>query len=53
VHPIADLQIEYSLIFGNPERQIFPALAELGIGATLYGVRAKLRERTRVRFLDV
>lgn len=38
VHPIADLQIEYSIASRGPEKAIFPALAELGIGATLYGV---------------
>jgi aryl-alcohol dehydrogenase-like predicted oxidoreductase len=38
VHPVADLQIEYSLASRGPEEKIFPALAELGIGATLYGV---------------
>jgi len=38
VHPIADLQIEYSVASRGPEAEIFPALAELGIGATLYGV---------------
>ena len=38
VAPIADLQIEYSLASRAPEAQIFPALAELGIGATLYGI---------------
>jgi aryl-alcohol dehydrogenase-like predicted oxidoreductase len=38
VHPIVDLQIEYSLASRGPERSIFPALAELGISATLYGV---------------
>src|SRR5512132_3216576 len=32
VHPIADLQIEYSLISRSPETKIFPLLAELGIG---------------------
>jgi aryl-alcohol dehydrogenase-like predicted oxidoreductase len=37
-HPIADLQIEYSLVSRGPERAIFPALSELGISATLYGV---------------
>jgi aryl-alcohol dehydrogenase-like predicted oxidoreductase len=41
VHPIADLQIEYSLISRGPEQKIFPVLAELGIGATLYGVFAR------------
>ena len=38
VHPIADLQIEYSIASRGPEAKIFPALHELGIGATLYGV---------------
>jgi aryl-alcohol dehydrogenase-like predicted oxidoreductase len=38
VHPIVDLQIEYSLASRGPERSIFPALARLGIGATLYGI---------------
>jgi aryl-alcohol dehydrogenase-like predicted oxidoreductase len=41
VHPIADLQIEYSLISRGPEEQIFPALAELGIGVTAYGVLSR------------
>jgi aryl-alcohol dehydrogenase-like predicted oxidoreductase len=38
VHPVSDLQIEYSIASRTPEARIFPALAELGIGATLYGV---------------
>jgi aryl-alcohol dehydrogenase-like predicted oxidoreductase len=38
VHPVADLQIEYSIASRMAEAKIFPALAELGIGATLYGV---------------
>ena len=41
VHPIADLQIEYSIASRGPEDQIFPVLAELGIGATLYGVLSR------------
>jgi aryl-alcohol dehydrogenase-like predicted oxidoreductase len=41
VHPIVDLQIEYSAISRRPEELIFPALAELGIGATLYGVLSR------------
>ncbi len=41
VHPIADLQIEYSLASRRPEDAIFPLLAELGIGATLYGVLSR------------
>jgi aryl-alcohol dehydrogenase-like predicted oxidoreductase len=38
VHPIVDLQIEYSIASRAPEEKIFPVLHELGIGATLYGV---------------
>ena len=38
VHPIVDLQIEYALVTRKPEATIFPALTELGISATLYGV---------------
>jgi aryl-alcohol dehydrogenase-like predicted oxidoreductase len=41
VHPIADLQIEYSLISRGPERAIFPLLRELGIGVTAYGVLSR------------
>jgi aryl-alcohol dehydrogenase-like predicted oxidoreductase len=41
VHPIADLQIEYSLISRGPEARIFPALRELGIGVTAYGVLSR------------
>ena len=41
VHPIADLQIEYSLVSRGPEEKIFPLLAELGIGVTVYGVLSR------------
>ena len=41
VHPIADLQIEYSLVSRSPESAIFPVLAELGIGVTAYGVLSR------------
>lgn len=41
VHPIADLQIEYSVISRGPEASIFPALAELGIAVTAYGVLSR------------
>jgi aryl-alcohol dehydrogenase-like predicted oxidoreductase len=41
VRPIADLQIEYSLISRGPEKAIFPALAELGIAVTAYGVLSR------------
>ena len=41
VHPITDLQIEYSLISRGPEAKIFPILDELGIGVTAYGVLSR------------
>jgi len=41
VHTICDLQIEYSLISRGPEAHIFPALEELGIAATVYGVLSR------------
>ena len=41
VHPISDLQIEYSVISREPEHTIFPALTSLGISATLYGVLSR------------
>jgi aryl-alcohol dehydrogenase-like predicted oxidoreductase len=41
VHPICDLQIEYSLISRGPETGIFPVLSELGIGVTAYGVLSR------------
>jgi aryl-alcohol dehydrogenase-like predicted oxidoreductase len=41
VYQICDLQIEYSLISRSPEKQIFPVLQELGIGATAYGVLSR------------
>jgi aryl-alcohol dehydrogenase-like predicted oxidoreductase len=41
VHPISDLQIEYSLVSRGPEERIFPILAELGIGVTAYGVLSR------------
>lgn len=41
VHPICDLQIEYSLITRGPEEKIFPLLSELGIGVTAYGVLSR------------
>ncbi|MBB5925104.1 aldo/keto reductase [Streptomyces echinatus] len=39
--PIADLQIEYSLISRSIEREILPATRELGIGITAYGVLSR------------
>jgi aryl-alcohol dehydrogenase-like predicted oxidoreductase len=41
VHPIVDLQIEYSLVSRGPEESIFPTLTELGIAATAYGVLSR------------
>ena len=41
VHPIVDLQIEYSLISRGPEEKIFPVLEELGIAVTAYGVLSR------------
>ena len=41
VHPIADLQIEYSLISRGIEREILPTCRELGIGVTAYGVLSR------------
>jgi len=41
VHPIVDLQIEYSLISRGAEAQIFPVLKELGIAVTAYGVLSR------------
>lgn len=41
VHPIADLQIEYSLFSRGIERAILPVCRELGIGITAYGVLSR------------
>ena len=41
VHPIADLQIEYSLISRGIEDAILPTCRELGIGITAYGVLSR------------
>ncbi len=41
VHPIADLQIEYSLIARGIEADILPACRELGISVTAYGVLSR------------
>jgi aryl-alcohol dehydrogenase-like predicted oxidoreductase len=41
VHPISDLQIEYSLISRGIERAILPTARELGIGITAYGVLSR------------
>ena len=41
VYPIVDLQIEYGLASRKPELEIIPALRELGIGLTAYGVLSR------------
>jgi aryl-alcohol dehydrogenase-like predicted oxidoreductase len=41
VHPITDVQIEYSLISRGAEGEILPACRELGIGITAYGVLSR------------
>jgi aryl-alcohol dehydrogenase-like predicted oxidoreductase len=41
VHPISDLQIEYSLISRSIEDEILPTCRELGIGITAYGVLSR------------
>lgn len=41
VAPIADLQIEYSLISRGIEEKILPTARELGIGITAYGVLSR------------
>jgi aryl-alcohol dehydrogenase-like predicted oxidoreductase len=40
-HPIADLQIEYSLISREIEREILPTCRELGIRITAYGILSR------------
>ena len=41
VATISDVQIEYSLLSRGPEATILPALRELGIGLTAYGVLSR------------
>jgi aryl-alcohol dehydrogenase-like predicted oxidoreductase len=41
VHPIVDLQIEYSLLSRGIEKEILPVCRELGIGVTAYGVLSR------------
>jgi aryl-alcohol dehydrogenase-like predicted oxidoreductase len=40
-HPICDVQLEYSLVSRGPEEKILPALRELGIATTAYGVLSR------------
>lgn len=41
VHPIADLQVEYSLMSRGVEEEILPVARRLGIGITAYGVLSR------------
>jgi aryl-alcohol dehydrogenase-like predicted oxidoreductase len=41
VHPVVDLQIEYSLVSRRPEEAILPTCAELDIAVTAYGVLSR------------
>jgi len=41
VHPIADLQVEYSLFSRGIEAEILPACRQLGVGVTAYGVLSR------------
>jgi aryl-alcohol dehydrogenase-like predicted oxidoreductase len=41
VHPISELQIEYSLMSRGIEAEILPTVRELGIGVTAYGVLSR------------
>ncbi|MGW5359286.1 aldo/keto reductase [Actinopolymorpha pittospori] len=41
VHPISDLQIEYSLLSRGIEAEVLPTARELGIGITAYGVLSR------------
>lgn len=41
VHPICDLQVEYSIISRVPEQAILPVLRDLGVGMTAYGVLSR------------
>jgi aryl-alcohol dehydrogenase-like predicted oxidoreductase len=41
VHPIVDLQIEYSLLSRGIEAEILPTCREFGIGVTAYGILSR------------
>ena len=41
VHPVTGLQIEYSLMSRGIEASILPAVRELGIGITAYGIMSR------------
>jgi aryl-alcohol dehydrogenase-like predicted oxidoreductase len=40
-HPVADLQIEYSVLSRGIEAEILPTCRELGVGLTAYGVLSR------------
>ena len=52
VHPVTSLQLEYSLMSRGIEKAILPAMSELGISATVYGVlsRGLLAGKRRTAF---
>ncbi len=53
VHPITALQIEYSLMSRGIEAEVLPAVRELGIGITAYGVLSRgLLDISTARSLD-
>ncbi len=41
VYPVVDLQIEYAVVTRMIERKLLPALRELGVGVTAYGVLSR------------
>lgn len=41
VHPIVDVQLEYSLVSRSPESALIPAMAEMGVAMTAYGVLSR------------
>jgi aryl-alcohol dehydrogenase-like predicted oxidoreductase len=41
VHPIVDVQLEYSIVTRSIEARVLPALAELGVATTAYGVLSR------------
>jgi aryl-alcohol dehydrogenase-like predicted oxidoreductase len=41
VHPVTDIQIEYSLFSRSIEAEILPTCLELGVGVTAYGVLSR------------
>ncbi len=41
VHPVTSLQIEYSLMSRGIERQLLPAVRDLGVGVTAYGILSR------------